>query len=234
MPRMLRSNPIKKIIKQDSGMSLIEILVAITLVSVVFSLVDFGSQTEREKLEVALDDIERAIRFSRNEAVVSNKIVRLKFDLGKTPISYAVESSENANLLLPEYVDESRLGLKERENRDEKVKKAEQGFIPIPEFQKNIRELNEDVRIAGIATSLSKDLITDGVASIYFYPTGHQDLALIIFNTYEEFATLEAESVRERFHLDFVPINDFVEETYTDVVFQQTKTLFDKWSSNNQ
>lgn len=221
-----------KIWCQNSGFSIIEILVAVSLLALLFTVIDFGSSSDREKLEIAMEDIERAIRFSRNEAVVTNKIVRLKFDLTKVPISYVVESSENSNLLLPEYVDEERLGIEERKKRDEKVKKSEQAFIAVPEFQKNIRKLNEDVKITGVVTSLSKDLVTEGIATIYFYPTGHQDMALVIFNTFEELATLESESVRERFHVNYYPLNEYVQETFDDVVFEQTKQVFNEWSSN--
>ena len=66
-----------KAINNDKGFSLIEILVAITLVSVVFGIFASFSFNTTDDLEEATDNVERAIRFSIDEAALRNVIVEL-------------------------------------------------------------------------------------------------------------------------------------------------------------
>ena len=77
----------------QNGFSIIEILIALVLISLTFTMVDFGGGDDRKKLEAAIEDISRAVGFAKNEAILKNKISRLKFDLSKNPATYTVEVS---------------------------------------------------------------------------------------------------------------------------------------------
>lgn len=220
----------KQIMLNQKGFSIIEILIALVLISLTFTMVDFGGGDDRKKLEAAIEDISRAVGFAKNEAILKNKISRLKFDLSKTPVTYTVEISDNSDLLLPEYSDENN-DLSE-EQIDKKNEKIEKGFIPVTEFEENTRAIEEDILITGIATSLTKDLKTDGNAAIYFYPTGFNDEAFISFASYEEIITLEVESVRERYNQEFYPLGEFQDDQYENLLSTKTAEIFEKWSKN--
>lgn len=220
--------------KLSSGFSLLEILIAVALLGLTIGLVVSPGPGEREKLELAIEDISRALRFCRSEAVIRNKIVRLKLLVNDENIQYTVEYSDNANLLLPEYVDENRLDRKEKEKLKSTKDKVEKGFIPVEEFQDQVREINPDVKLSGVSTTLSRDLIVSGEASIYFYPTGHQDEALVVLSTVEEVVSLEVEAFRDRIYENFFPIGEILPEQYENTLYEKTKEIYDKWKKSRE
>ncbi len=220
--------------KFNLGFSLLEILIAVALLGLTIGLVVNPSTGEREKLELAVEDISRALRFCRSEAVIRNKIVRLKLVVNDEKIQYTVEYSDNANLLLPEYVDEDRLDRKEKEKLKSSKEKREKGFIPVEEFQDEVREINPDVKLSGVSTTLSRDLIVSGEASVYFYPTGHQDEALIVLSTIEEVVSLEVEAFRDRIYESFFPIGEILPEQYENTLYEKTKDIYEKWKKSRE
>lgn len=185
---------------------------------------------DREKLETAIEDISRAVKFCKSEAIIRNKVVRLKLNLSGDVIEYTVEASDHANLLLPEYVDLDRLDKKEKEAYESKKSNTEKGFIPVEEFQDQVRELNPDIQLSGVATSLSKDLVVEGEASIYFYPTGHQDEALIVLASFEEIVTLQVEAFRDRIYEDYYTIGEILPEQYDNTIYEKTKEIYENWN----
>jgi len=228
----METSPLKINKRLSLGFSLLEILIAVALLGLTIGLVVGPNTGEREKLEIAIEDISRALRFCRSEAVIRNKIVRLKLLVNDEKIEYTVEFSDNANLLLPEYVDEDKLDRKEKEKLESSKATREKGFIPIEEFQDEVREINPDIKLSGVSTTLSRDLIVSGEASVYFYPTGHQDEALIVLSTIEEIVSLEVEAFRDRIYENFIPIGEILPEQYENTLYEKTKDIYEKWKKS--
>ncbi len=228
------TSPLKISKRFNSGFSLLEILIAVALLGLTIGLVVSPNTGEREKLELAIEDISRAVRFCRSEAVIRNKIVRLKLLVNDEKIEYTVEYSDNANLLLPEYVDEDKLDRAEKAKLESSKDKREKGFIPVEEFQDEVREINPDIKLSGVSTTLSRDLIVSGEASVYFYPTGHQDEALIVLSSIEEVVSLEVEAFRDRIYENFFPIGEILPEQYENTLYEKTKDIFEKWKKSRE
>ena len=129
-------------------------MVALVLIAAMFLLIPFSEDNQsRKALKESTDKISRAIRFSTNESILRNVIIRIKFNLNTTPIEYIVEYGNNATLALPEIKDLSRLSIKEREIAEEKAKKFDGQFTPVDEFADSAQALPDNVSIYAIATT---------------------------------------------------------------------------------
>lgn len=212
------------------GFSLVEVLVALVLVVMMFSLIPKGTFGGSSKnLEETAVDIERAIRFSVNEAILRNAIVRISFDLTSEPQTYAVEYGPGAGLVLPEYEDESRLSLKEREARKKQTKNLDAQFNRVDEFSDKAKEIPEGVRITGVVSSYSPNIITDSKAAIYFYPTGEKDNALVFFTTEEEMVTLDIPPFEDTTSKEFYTYTQYDLNNIEDSIESRMKDVFEKW-----
>ncbi len=179
----------------DQGFSLIEILVALVLAAMIFLAVPSGDSAEKHrKLQSAVDDIDRATRFASNESTLRNTVVRLRISLDKAPVEYTVEFGPPGNLPLPD-MEEKKTDktLKDDKEAKDKTNALDRQFNKVDEFEEIKHEIHPDVTILGVASTSQKKLINKGEASIYFYPTGEKDGALIFFSTIEETAYLEIE-----------------------------------------
>lgn len=182
----------KNITSNSHGFSLIEIMVALLLVALVFMAIPTGDNAERHRaLKGAVDDLDRAVRFAGNEAVLRNTVVRLRILLDKNPTEYTVEYGPAGNLPLPDMPEKTSLSLDEVKQRKNKSADLDRQFTKVAEFDEIKRELDDDVTILAVASTIQKDLIRKDAANIYFYPTGEKDGALIFFSTVEEIAYLE-------------------------------------------
>ncbi len=178
--------------KEQQGFSILEILIALFLITMVFLAIPSKDPEQlHNKLEEAVDSIDRAVRFASNEAILRNAIVRLKMDLSKEPIEYAVEFGPNDNLTLPEIKDTSRMSLREKEKQDEVFNKIDSQFNKVEEFSDITLAFPDNITIIGAATSYQAQLLKQTQIYVYFYPTGERDSAIIFFSSYLEMATLE-------------------------------------------
>lgn len=215
------------------GFSIIEILMALMLLVVLFTLVPLGlGVSDRENLEETMAKLDRALNFAVSESVLRNKIVRIKFDLDKSPVEYSIEYGQSANIVLIESKDLTKLSLKEREREEEKLKKIDGQFLKTDDFEDSNEAFPENVYFAGIATDFYPQIKIDGQPSIYFYPSGERDSALIVLHTQEEIATLEIPSFEERTFDNYYPFseNDLVNLDYA--IESITKDLVEKWRKN--
>lgn len=178
----------------QAGFSLIEILVALLLGALVFLAIPSGDSAQKHRdLQTTIEDIDRSVRFASNEAILRNTVVRLRISLDKSPVEYTVEYGPAGNLPLPDMPEKTSPSLAEEKVEKEKSAALDRQFTKVEEFEEIKREVHPDVTILGLATSSQKKLFTANEASIYFYPTGEKDGAIIFFSTNEEFAFLEIE-----------------------------------------
>ncbi len=187
----------RKILNNHHGFSLIEIMVALLLAAIIFVAVPTGDSSSKHRaLQNAIDDFDRSVRFASNESVLRNRIVRLRIDLEKDPIEYIVEYGPGENLVLPDMTDVKvdDLSLEEQKVALDNAKKLDGQFTKVEEFEDIRREINQDVTFIGLASTIQKNIMNEGQAVLYFYPTGERDGALIFLGTNEEMAWLEIEA----------------------------------------
>jgi prepilin-type N-terminal cleavage/methylation domain-containing protein len=157
----------------NRGFALIEILTSLLLISITFGLVATGVSVSRDNVESTEKEIERAIAYSIDEATIRNSLIRIHFVFDTEKQKILVEGGEEGNFMLPKFLFTSSSDLSKEELANQQ-KKLNNNFHPLKEFQDPVFELEEDVRIIGIATSISRQLITEGDAAVYFYPTGEK------------------------------------------------------------
>lgn len=184
----------------QQGFTLIEILVALVLVSLIFTLVPSSEDSRRHRdLQQAIDDFDRAIRFASDEAVLRNSITRLRVDLDKNPVEFVVEYGPKGDLVIPQADPEKTSpSLDEIKKQKEQQSKLDSQFNKVEEFASISRELSVEVQFLGIAASWSKILQKTGQTSTYFYPTGERDAALLFFGTQDEMGVLEIRPFQDK------------------------------------
>lgn len=226
------TSKIKKrpIIQGQQGFSIIEILMALSLLVVVFTLIPYtATETDRNRIESALQKINRSIRFSVNESILRNVIVRLRFDLETEPVEYSVEYGESATMTLPMAKDLSRLSVREREIEKEKLNRLDGFFTKVEEFQNSNEPLPDGIFINAFGTTYYPTLLYEGQVSIYMYPTGEKDNTIIILNSSTEIATLKIPAFEERTYTDFIVFNEFELDNFDSTLEQKSKELYTAW-----
>ena len=200
------------------------------LVVAIFTMLPFSTEDqEHAALEESITKIERAVRFSVNEAILRNVIIRLKFDLSSEPVSYMVEFGKKADLVLPEAKDTSKLSLRDREAELKTVKKFDGQFTPVDEFSDEAQELPKGVEVYGLGTTYYPNIVTDGEASIYFYPTGEKDSAIILINNELELGTLSIAPFEDKTNKNFHLFTEAEQLRFDSSLEDKAKEKFDKW-----
>lgn len=215
----------------QQGFSLIEILIALVLVGLIYSIVKSDSLTSnRQLMEEAINDIERAIRYSVDEAALRNTIVRVWFDLEQNPVEYAVEYGPNDHTVIPFSKDADESNILTAESNAKKLSQFDKKFNRVSEFQEKNKNFPEGIRMVGIGQGQTKKFISTGKVAIYIYPSGEKDEAFLALANDEEMITLEIDSYGEDFHRKYYSfenpgdINQMFEERK-----KQAKETFDKW-----
>ena len=220
----------KKTLGQQ-GFTLVEILVALVLVVGLFTLIPTSSSDEQHaNLEESLFDIERAVRFAANEAILRNSIVRISITLDQNPQTYTIEFSTTGGLVLPETPEDvARLSIKEREELEKKQKDLDSQFSSIAEFAEEPKTFKRFVVMLGFGNTIKEDIIISGKAHIYFYPTGERDASILFFSTEEEFASLSIAPFENRFERNFSLYNE--SDTFNVEAAQENrmKETFEQW-----
>jgi prepilin-type N-terminal cleavage/methylation domain-containing protein len=218
-------------IKNEKGFSLIEILVAITLVSLVFAIFAGFSFNTADDLEGAVSDVERAVRFSVDESALRNVIVRTRFYLDGPPQKISVEYGPDDSFVIPlSQVEPPTSSVLDKEDNDKKNKEFNKKFNRVPEFSEGPREIKETVRIVAIGSSLTGLLFLDGQASIYAYPTGEKDGGIVIISDQKQIVAVTFTP----FLLGFDKIRKYIDpETSLDELPEEqekmAKEMFESW-----
>jgi prepilin-type N-terminal cleavage/methylation domain-containing protein len=212
------------------GFSLIEILVALLLTSLIVISFPSSDTTEKHRnLKSAVADIERAIGFASNESVLRNTVVRLRIAFEKTPIEYNVEYGPPGNMPLPDMPEKAHKSLEEEKADADKVSDLNKQFTKVVEFEEIRHELSGDVQILGVATSFQKKMITDGEASIYFYSTGEKDAALIFFATDNEVAYIDVQPFLSETRTVFEALNPESVAKKEDILQTKMDEVYKEW-----
>ena len=229
----LKTSNFIKSVNNARGFSLIEILVALLLASLVLLAFPSNDHTEKHRnLQTAVADIERAIGFASNESILRNTVVRLRISFDKQPIEYNVEYGPPGNMPLPDMPEVSQRSLDQEKADADKIANLNKQFTKVEEFEDIRHEIAENVTISGIATTFQKKIITKGEASIYFYSTGEKDGALIFFNTDEETAYIEVQPFLSEIRSVFAPINTESVAKVEDILQTKMDEVFKEWISN--
>ena len=230
---------------EPGGFSLLEILIALFIGAIILGLglgLKFGS-SDRERMEETMELIERAVRFGVDEAVLRNRIVRLHFLLDEQPQQFTMEYAPEEDFVLSKKVvdweSEDDLGEEEKKEQRELLEEINKQFQPVREFQEEAQALPEGVRVFGVATSAFERLIVGPEVSLFIYPTGEKDGALVVLGNGGEMATLSI----EEFTLDFARKwiknppslsedgDDDDLEIPTEAQMEKAKGLFEQWLS---
>ncbi len=215
------------------GFSLIEILVALLLVSlVVISFPSSDSTEQHRNLKSAVADIERAIGFASNESILRNTVVRLRIGFDKEPIEYNVEYGPPGNMPLPDMPEKAHKSLEEDKADQLKISNLDKQFTKVVEFEEIRHELSPNVQILGVATSFQKKIITEKEASIYFYSTGEKDAALIFFATDQEVAYIEVQPFLSETNTVFEALNPESVAKKEDILQTKMDEVYKEWISH--
>jgi len=210
---------------EQSGFTLLEILVALAVVTIVLMMVAGTSFSSRQNLDEMLNKIERIVRFAGDEASLKNQFIRLSIDLDTEEQRIKLEYADDVNLVLEAPKDNQKNPDDEIRDDDKKEKKSEvdKSFSSVSDFDSDEFNLPVGVRFVAIGTTLSKSLIKNSTAPIYFYPTGEKDSAIIIFATDTEIATIEVRSFGQVIDRNYYKLD----ETNFDIVNEKTLELAD-------
>ena len=183
----------------------------------------------RAKLEKALQEFQSAIRFSVNEAILRNSMVRITIDMEKEPMEWAVEYGPSSQLVLPTIEDDTKMSLKDRERQEQVLKGIDTQFNRVQEFAEETKKLPDGIKVVGLASSYLNAIKIEGKLSIYFYPTGEKDSALIFLSSDEELATIEVPPFEDRIDINYSTYSESDLVNLEDTQDNKMKEVFEKW-----
>ena len=220
-----------RLLHNNKGFTLIEILIALVLVTLVMGIVISDPFSSNDQLDKDVSGIERSIRFMADEAALKNSVVRLHFLLDKKPQEYAVEYGPSDSFILPSKNDfETTVESKEEEeNKKKELKNLNMKFNKVVEFQDKNFEISNNVTILGVATGNSSKLVTKGEASIYSFPTGEKDEALVLIANEEAIISLKVNPFNLKVDRHSSPIKLRADKDVQASLDDQAKEIFDKW-----
>lgn len=219
-----------RLIRNDQGFSLIEILVALVLAAMIFLAIPSSDTVQNHRdLKSAIDDLDRSVRFAGNEAVLRNTVVRLRLSLDKTPIEYTVEYGPAGNIPLPDMPEKASKSLEEEKSEKEKQVALDRQFTKVEEFEDIKHKISEAVSIVGMASTSQKKLMKDGEATLYFYPTGEKDGGLILFSTVDEIAYLEIAPFLSETNSVFEPLKTSSVAKLEDILQTRMDEVYKEW-----
>jgi len=220
-----------KSLNNEQGFTLIEILVALFLIVLVTSLALNGPLSSRSTLDKEVNSLERAIRFMTDEAALKNTVIRLHFFLDKEPQEYALEFGPSDSFILPPKSEfETKVETKEEEDiKKKEVKNLNQKFNKIAEFQESNSELPTNIKVIGVATPQSEKLQMAGEVSIYAFPTGEKDDALVLVASDEDIISIKVNPFSMKLEHQAYSLGKTTEKELLEKQQQKAKEIFEKW-----
>jgi prepilin-type N-terminal cleavage/methylation domain-containing protein len=219
-----------KLLNNDQGFSLIEILVALVLAAMIFLAIPSSESVQNHRdLKTALDDLDRSVRFAGNEAVLRNSVVRLRLSLDKSPIEYTVEYGPQGNLPLPDMPEKTSKSLEEAKVEKDKQAALDRQFTKVEEFEDIKHKIAPSVTILGMASTSQKKIVKKGEATLYFYPTGEKDGGLIILSTVDEIAYIEIAPFLSETNTVFEPLKTSGVAKLEDILQTKMDEVYKEW-----
>lgn len=219
-----------RLLKGHEGFSLLEILVALSLMAMVFALASIGGANSRQKIDEALSDIERSVRFASDESAIRNSVIRLHFFMDKTPNEFAVEYGPSDSFMLPAASEDSAVkSLADQEKIDKEQKKINQSFNRVKEFQEKNGTIPDDVRLVAVGTSVQATPQSEGQPAIYMFPTGEKDSAIIVIGNNEEIAALAVDGFSGNIDRVYKKIEGATKENLNETQLKMAIELFKEW-----
>ncbi|OFZ14468.1 MAG: hypothetical protein A2X86_15850 [Bdellovibrionales bacterium GWA2_49_15] len=215
------------------GFSLLEILIALVLMTFVFSFVTNVNFTDRQALDDITSNLERAIRYSSNETAIRNVIVRLHFNLGQGsgPQEYKVEYGPDGNFVMPAPRESSSVVLTEAEEKalEQETKQMNKKFNRVRELFDETPQFPKSVRLIAVGTKKNKEFYQGQEAAIYFYPNGEKDEGIILFGTEAEVVALAIPAFT--FDIDKIvrPLVDNPNDELPERQDKLAKEIFEEW-----
>lgn len=207
-------------------------MVALVLAALIFIAVPRSDSTQKHRdLQTSLNDIDRAVRFASNEAVLRNTVVRLRINLDEQPIAYVVEYGPQGNLPLPDLPDKASMSLDEEKALLDKKAALNRQFTKVAEFEDIKHSIPETITILGVASTSQKKLIKEGEANIYFFPTGEKDGGLLFFTSGEEIAYLVIEPFLSETELVFEPLKSSSVAKVGDLLQTRMDEVYREWTT---
>ena len=104
-------------------------------------------------------------------------------------------------------------------------------FTKVSEFQDKNNELSSNIKIIGIATPQSEKLQTKGEVSIYAFPTGEKDEAIVLIGSDEDIISLKINPFNLKIERENFPIEKSKDQAKELGERQQNKAqeIFTKW-----
>jgi len=229
--RQLLNNRFTTLLKNSQGFTLIEILVALVLLALVLSISISSPFSSRNDLDKDVNSIERAIRYMSDEAALKNAVVRLHLMLDSDPQEYAVEYGPSDSFILPPKA-EFELIVETKEEEEKKKKESKNlnlKFNKVQEFQDKNTEMSRDIRIVGVATSQSDKLQTKGEISIYAFPTGEKDEALVLIASDEDIISLKINPFSMKIDRQAYPLGGAAGKELAVIQQEKAREIFEKW-----
>lgn len=223
----------------QSGFSLLEILVAMALVTVILTMVTGSSFSSRKNLDEMMSKVERAVRFSSDESTLKNQFVRISFDILSEEQSLKISYSDEDNLVIDPNLIAAQAAINKKEEEEEQETKAQKKNLPRDPFTP-VQEVDSDeflfptgVKLIGVATSLSKMLVIDNDPQIYFYPTGEKDSAIIIFATDDEIGYLEINPFQRVIDRNYILFeeDEITQENFVEKTTEMAQEIYKEWQS---
>lgn len=229
--RLLLNKKFKSQLKNNHGFTLIEILVAMVLVVLVLSISLSSPFSSRNDLDKDVAAIERAIRFMSDEAALRNAVVRLHFLMDRDPQEYAVEYGPSDTFMLPsKAVFETATETKEEADKKKKeAKELNLKFNRVQEFQDRNTEMTSDIKVIGIGSIHSEKLQTTGEASLYTFPTGEKDEALVLIASDEDIISLAVDPYSPKINRRAYPLGAATGKDLAAKQLALAREIFDKW-----
>ncbi len=219
----------KRIASNQEGFTLIEMLVALLLVTIVLAVVSGTSFSTRRNLDEALNDIERGIRFSTDEAALRNAMIRVKFNFDEDPQTWNVQFGPDGNFVLPANKTQA-VKSRSEENRDKKKKSnLDKKFSKVREFAESDKEFSAGVRIIGMATTLTQQMMLEGENALYIYPTGEKDSAIIVVATDDELASIKVSPFTMDLERKYYAIDLDTDGDISDKQVEMAEEIYQEW-----
>ncbi len=227
-------------LKEEAGLTLTEILVTLFLIGLIFVSANFSGLGEGDHLKEAASTVERAMRYASSEAILKNRILRLKINLNSAPQEYVIEEGPSSSFTLPSSLYEENnedLSLKDQEEKSKKKSEHDKQFQLITDFNNGPKKFHPSIRLVGAGTVSTKKIISSGEVSIYVFPSGERDNALLIFANNKEIISVDIPAFKNKFNLTSLAVRSSQENSFDSMEAllerqdELAEQLFEEWMS---